>query len=234
MDTDFNIRYARNLQLPGFSEDTQMKLRDSDILIVGAGALGSVAAMYVAASGIGSVSLADFDTVDISNLQRQIFYGENNLGEQKTGILAEKIRGLNSGVQVNVINRFLTPSTIEHYCRNKNVIVECSDNPATKEMVVNIGRKLNIPVVLGGVKEYSGQVMVFTEGSPDYSDIFPSPGCSSVLPCGSSGVFGPLPGIVGCMQASEVIKIAGGLPGVLFNTLLTFDITEMVFRKFKF
>lgn len=227
-------RYARNLQLPGFTEETQQKLAGSRVLIVGAGALGSVVGMYLAASGVGNISIADFDNIEMTNLQRQVFYDESEVGKPKAEILAKKISALNCNIKVEAINRFITPSTVEPFVSGKSVVVECSDNPSTKEMIVKSGKESGVPVVVGGVREYAGQVMVFGSDSPDYNDIFLPPECSSVLPCGASGVFGPLPGIVGCMQAAEVVKIIGNLPGILYDTLLTFDLMTMDFRKFGF
>lgn len=228
------FRYSRNLQLPDFTEETQQKLGASRVLIVGAGALGSVVGMYLAASGIGNLIIADFDNIDVTNLQRQVFYCESDVGESKTAVLVERIRKLNSGIKVKTVSRVITSASIDVVASEVDAIVECSDNPATKEMIVSAGKRLGIPVVLGGVKEYFGQVMIFNPDSPDYTDIFPSPECSPLLPCGGSGVFGPVPGIVGCMQAAEVIKITGGLQDILKNTILAFDLRTMEFNKFSF
>jgi len=227
-------RYIRNLQLPGFSEKAQKNISDSSVLIIGAGALGSVAAMYLAASGVGRIAIADYDTIDLTNLQRQVFYSENELGESKAGVLAKKISALNSSIKVEVINKFITPSSALGILKDLDAILECSDNPSTKQMVVEQGRLQGIPVILGGVTEYSGQVMVFNSDSPLYTEVFSPPECSSVLPCGSAGVFGPVPGIVASIQASEALKLLGGIPESLNNTLLTFDVRDMSFHKYRF
>lgn len=227
-------RYSRNLSLPQFDEQTQERISNSSVAIIGAGALGSVVAMYLAGSGIGRIGIADFDTIDISNLQRQVFYSENNCGKSKVEVISDLIHNLNSEVIVKGINCFITAKNASELLEEYDVIVECSDNPSTKELIVEMGRKLDKPVVLGGVNQYIGQVMVFKSDSPEYYDIFPAPESHPTLPCGINGVFGPVPGIVGSMQASEVIKFLAGLPGILYNTLLTFDVRTMNFTKFRF
>lgn len=227
-------RYIRNIQLDGFSEIGQNRLSESGVFIVGAGALGSVAAMYLAGSGVGKIAVADFDNIDITNLQRQVFYSESETGKGKAHAIADRMRALNSGIEVIEIRRLITPALAEELFAGYDVILECSDNPSTKSLVVGTGRKLGIPVVVGGVREYSGQIMVFTASSPEYTDLFPAPECNGFLPCGTSGVFGPVPGIVASIQASETIKILAGLPGVLKDTLITFDVRTMEFQKFSF
>ncbi len=228
------MRYARNLQLPGFDEGKQSALRRSRVFIVGAGALGSVAAVYLAASGVGHIRIADFDNIDLSNLQRQVFYTLDDVGKSKCAVLAERIHALNPEVEVEVIDRFMTPSLFPQYLTDVDLILECSDNPSTKNMVVEAGKKAGIMTVVGGVNEFSGQVAVFAPDSPDYADIFPGESCSAILPCGAAGVFGPAPGMVGSMQASEALKILCGLPGQMRNMLLNFDMLTMNFSKFKF
>ncbi len=226
-------RYIRNLQLDGFSEETQDLIRHATVAIVGAGALGSVVAMYLAAAGIGRIRIADFDTIDITNLQRQVFFREDEAGKSKAQTLAERVSGLNSEVEVEVFSSLISRKNMSEFFEGIDIIAECSDNPSTKELCVNYGIEHNVPVVLGGVREYEGQVAVFASGNR-YSDIFPNPGCSGYLPCSQGGVFSPLPGIVASLQASEIMKIIGQLPGKLYNELLTFDLRSMDFRKFKF
>lgn len=228
------LRYARNLQLPGFDEEKQSALRRSRVFIVGAGALGSVAAIYLAASGVGHIRIADFDNIDLSNLQRQVFYTLDDVGKGKCMVLSARISAIDPDIEVETIDRFMTPDIIREYLSGVDVVLECSDNPASKNMVVSVGKEAGINTVVGGVSEFSGQIAVFTPDSPDYADIFPGEACSSILPCGASGVFGPVPGIVGSLQASEALKILCGLSGQLNDTLLNFDLLTMNFSKFSF
>lgn len=227
-------RYSRNMCLPGFDEQAQKIISNSGVAIIGAGALGSVVAMYLAGSGIGRIAIADFDTIDISNLQRQVFYSENNCGKSKVNVISELIQKLNSEVSFKSINQFITAQNATELLEEYDILVECSDNPATKELIVEIGKKLNKPVVVGGVNQYSGQVMVFNSDSPEYNEIFSTPKSHPSLPHEINGVFGPVPGIVGSIQASEVLKMLAGLPGILYNELLNFDVRTMNFTKFRF
>ncbi len=229
-------RYIRNLQLEGFDGETQERLRRATVAIVGAGALGSVVAMYLAAAGVGRLRIADFDTIDITNLQRQVFYSESDAGELKVEVLSRRLRALNSEVTVEPLKALVTRADVADFISGSAVIAECSDNPPTKEMIVDEGVGAGIPVVAGGVREYAGQVSVFAPGgdAPRFADLFPTPQCRGVMPCSAGGVFSPVPGIVASLQASEILKIAGRLPGAMSNQLLTFDVRSMDFRKFQF
>ncbi len=227
-------RYVRNLQLEGFDETSQARLRDASVAVVGAGALGSVVAMYLAAAGVGRLRIADFDTIDLTNLQRQVFFAESEVGQSKARVLAGKVHGLNSEVEIEIFEKLVSGKNVCDFFSGCDVIAECSDNPATKELTVSAGMQSNIPVVVGGVREYEGQVAVFHDPTVAYTDVFPAPGNVGMLPCSLSGVFSPVPGIVGSLQASEILKIIAGLPGVLENQLMTFDVRALSFNKFMF
>jgi len=226
-------RYSRNLRLEGFDETSQAALRNATVSIVGAGALGSVVAMYLAGSGVGNIRIADFDNIDISNLQRQVFYTESETGCQKAETLAARIKALNSEANVTVIDNLVRDSSSPLF-KECDVIAECSDNPPTKSLVVEAGKETECPVVIGGVDGYIGQIAVFGKDSPAFSEIFPMPEQTTMLPCGGAGVFGPVPGIVACMQASEILKIITGIGKPLLNRLLTFDVRTMDFQSFSF
>ena len=228
------MRYSRNLQLDGFDESSQERIRQAKVAIVGAGALGQVAAMYLAGSGVGHLRIADFDTIDLSNLQRQVFFSEEEVGQRKVEVLASRIKALNSDVSVDMFGGLVTRRNAGEFLEGCDVVAECSDNPSTKRFVVEEAAKAGIPVVTGGVREFTGQLAVFRPDSPVYTDIFPEPECSGILPCSLSGVFGPVPGIVGCMQASEILKLLTGIGATMEHTLLTFDLRDMNFRKFTF
>ena len=226
-------RYLRNLQLEGFDEDSQLRLGSSRVAVIGAGALGSVVAMYLAGSGTGHLRIADFDTIDLTNLQRQVFYREDEIGKSKVKVLKERIESLNSDTTVEIFSNGVSEFTIDSFVCGFDIIAECSDNEATKSMVVEAGRRIGVPVVLGGVKDYQGQVVLFNNGSVSYSDLFPSSPMFQEGKGSDSGVFGPVPGVVGALQASEIIqRLLTVYDGNGF--LLSFDTRTMQFEKFKF
>ncbi|MDE7414351.1 MAG: HesA/MoeB/ThiF family protein [Muribaculaceae bacterium] len=224
-------RYVRNLALKGWDSNTQASLKDASVAVVGCGALGSVVAIYLAAAGIGQLRIADFDKVALHNLQRQVFFSEHEVGLSKAERLAKRIRALNSETNVEIFSDSITNSNICHFLNNMTIVAECSDNRATKEIVVSAGRKAAMPVVVGGVKEYNGQVIVFRTGGMEYSDIFPVSTQQEPTPS-SLGVFSPVPGIVGSIQATEILKIITHLPGSDSDRLISFDSLSSSFSSF--
>lgn len=224
-------RYARNLSLSGIGEEGQFKLLNSKVLVVGCGALGCVASMQLAASGVGHVVLVDFDTVDLSNLQRQFTYGVEDLGCKKNAVLARKIQSLNPEVSVEVIDTLLRHDEAMKLMDGCDLVLECSDNPATKYMLTDAAREAAIPCVLGGVNEYSGQVQTFLESGVSYRDWWPEePDSNEMLPCGVSGLLGPLPAMVASIQAAEAVKILVGTGDTLAGKMLMIDALTMRFR----
>ena len=229
------IRYARNLSVEGFSETEQRQLTEASVLIVGAGALGSVVASYLAASGIGKIGIVDFDTIDVSNLQRQVFYTTPDLGESKTKTLSEHITKLNPLIKVSVHPYFLkdddlTRRIIDEY----DIIVECSDNPSTKLVLERISLEKGKAIVIGGVSQWGGQLMTVTKGHTTFRDLFGDrPSCNGFTPCSSSGVLGPVPGTIATLQSIEVIKLITGLGETLVGRLLSFNGLNMTFKIWK-
>lgn len=229
------LRYARSLQLPGFDTSSQVSLIGSSVLVVGCGALGSICAMYLAASGIGRIGLCEFDNVDISNLQRQLSYTQNDVGRPKIEVLAKRLNEINSDVKVErypgVLKREKAKSLFEDF----DLIVEGSDNPATKHMVSDVASAVGRPCVLGGVSNWQGQVLTLIPGKVKYSDIFPEvPDRTGFTPCSIGGVFGPLPGIVGSIQAAEAIKVISRIGETLSSGMLLIDALTMHFRRIIF
>lgn len=228
-------RYARNLMLEGFDASSQLRLQESRVGIVGAGALGSVVAMYLAGAGVGHLKIADYDTVSISNLQRQVFFCEREIGEPKCDMLSESVRRLNSNCAVECFREAVTADNIEDFVAGCNVLAVCTDTYASKVMVVDEVRRLRnqlpidnrclLAVVVGGVREYEGQVTVFTEeSSSGYGDLFPNNHSGPMAP---PGVFSPVPGIVGSIQACEILKLITGIGESLIDALLHFDARDM-------
>lgn len=222
------LRYSRNILLDGIGADGQMRLLGASVLIVGSGALGSVVAMYLAGSGIGRIGVADFDTVDISNLQRQLSFTMSDVGHPKAGALAGRIRMMNPDIEVVPHNGFIDRDNVAGLISGYDYIVEGSDNPDTKYMVTDICGSHRKPYVLGGVAQMRGQVMSCTPGSTTYREIFPegaAPG--GYMPCSIGGVLGPLPGIIGSVMAAEIIKMVVGTGQPLYDRLFTIDASSM-------
>ena len=218
--------------LSGIGAEGQQKLLDSSVLIVGCGALGSVASLYLAGSGIGRIGLVDFDTVDVSNLQRQLSFTTADVSTKKSVTLGDKLRAINPDIHVEIYDEFLTPRRAKELIAQYDVIVEGSDNPDTKYMVSDACVALGKPYVMGGISGYGGQVTSYSPGHAAYRDIFPEAAApDGFTPCALGGVLGPLPGIVGSIQASEVIKIVTGIGEPLFNRLLLVDAESMQFRR---
>ncbi|MDE6396450.1 MAG: HesA/MoeB/ThiF family protein [Muribaculaceae bacterium] len=228
-------RYARNLALDNFSEENQSRLAEASVLVVGAGALGSIVATYLAGAGVGRIGIADFDTIDVSNLQRQILYSTDSLGKSKVETLAAHIRRLNPLVHVEIYQSFLkdndlTRNLIEKY----DIIVEGSDNPETKHLLEHLAMESGKPLVVGGVSQWKGQVMTVMPGHASFSELFGhGQSCSGYTPCSGGGVLGPVPGIVASLQATEVIKLIIKQGSTLTDRIITFDARDMSFRTWK-
>lgn len=214
--------------LEGMGTEGQERLLASSVLLVGAGALGSVVAMYLAASGVGRIGVADFDTIDLSNLQRQLSFTEADLGRSKAQVTAEKLKAVNSEVQVTVYEKLLRKSDLEALIPQYDLVIEGSDNPDTKYMVTSTCAAHGKSYVIGGVAQYNGQVMCYTKGAKRYEEVFPRGDESAgFLPCSMGGVLGPLPGVVGSLMSVEAIKLLTGIGEPLVNRLLLIDARTM-------
>lgn len=226
-------RYSRTIALSEIGEQGQMKICAGSVLLIGAGALGSVAAMYLAAAGVGRIGIADFDTVDVSNLQRQIAYTENSAGQSKVSELAARLHGINSSIDIVQYNTLVSERNAKAIFADYDIIVEGSDNPATKHMVAKMSSAMSKPCVIGGVSRWNGQIMTILPGDSAYNDIFgENPECSAFAPCGAAGVIGPMPGVIGSMQAIEVLKLMADSGKVLSNRLLIID--SLTFKVMQF
>lgn len=235
LTSDQKRRYSRNILLEDIGIEGQKKLLDTKVVIVGSGAIGSIAAMYLAASGIGTITIADFDTVDISNLQRQIVFTESDTGKKKVITTAERLRGLNSEIQIVAIDSLLSGRNIESILNECDIVVEGSDNPNTKYLVSQACERLGKRYCLAGVSQFSAQVMSWQPGCIGYSDIFPEAAEEGqFLPCSIGGVCGPLTGMTGSLQAVEVIKMAAGVGKPLYNRMLCIDSLTMKIREVEF
>ena len=222
-----NIRYSRLAALPEIGQEGLKALKEASVLVIGCGALGSMCAMYLAASGIGRIGIADFDTIDISNLQRQLFFGESSLGKAKTDVLAARMKDINSEVKVEIIEGLVTEKWAVDLFMRYDFIIDGSDNPVTKMTTCRIASSLGKPHCIGGVKGFSGQVTSWLPGCARYSDIFgEETACNGMTPCSAGGVLGPAAGVVASVQAAEAIKYAAHCGSLLRNRLFTINLLD--------
>lgn len=228
-------RYHRHLLLPEVGEEGQMRLLDSRILCLGAGGLGSPAALYLAAAGVGTLGIVDMDVVDASNLQRQILHNVDRVGERKVDSAKKTLTALNPDVNVVTHDVRLGADNILQIIDGYDVIVDGADNFPVRYMLNDASVKLGLPVVHGSIFRFEGMVTVFDpRQGPTYRDMVPEPPPAEMAPsCAEAGVLGVLPGIVGSIQALEAIKIVLDYGDVLRGRLLTFDAAEMSFREYR-
>jgi molybdopterin/thiamine biosynthesis adenylyltransferase/rhodanese-related sulfurtransferase len=229
------VRYSRHLLLPEVGLVGQQKLRASKVLIVGAGGLGSPAALYLAAAGVGQIGLVDFDTVDASNLQRQILYSASDVGRPKISAAAERISGLNPGVRVLPHEERLTSANALEVLRPYEVVVDGTDNFPTRYLVNDACVLLGKADVYGSIYRFEGQASVFdARRGPCYRCLYPEPPPPELVPsCAEAGVLGVLPGLIGTIQAIETVKLLLGIGDPLVGRLLLFDALEMRFRELR-
>lgn len=228
------VRYQRHLALPGFGVAAQQKLKEARVLVVGVGGLGAPLLSYLVAAGVGTVGLVDFDVVDRSNLHRQILFTEDDVGRLKTEVAAERLRRQNPHVHLRVHNLKLSASNALDVIRDYDIVADGSDNFATRYLVNDACVLLDKVNVYAAIFRFEGQVAVFNypnargERSPNYRDLFPQPPLPGTVPsCAAGGVLGVLPGMVGSMQANEVIKVVTGLGEPLAGRLLLLDALSM-------
>ena len=228
-------RYKRHLLLPEVGVEGQAKLLGSKVLMLGAGGLGSPAALYLAAAGVGTIGIVDMDEVDASNLQRQILHNIDRIGDRKVESARKTINLLNPDVKVVTYDTRLAAENIMDIIAGYDVIVDGADNFPSRYLLNDASVKLGIPVVHGSIFRFEGMVSVFhPKDGPTYRDMVPEPPPAELAPsCAEAGVLGVLPGIIGSIQALEVIKILLGIGDALIGRILAVDTTEMSFRTFK-
>ena len=234
---DFNERYSRHLLLPEVGVEGQRRLEGSRVLMIGAGGLGSPAAFYLAAAGVGHLRIADDDVVDRSNLQRQILHTEARIGEPKVASAQATLGALNPRTQVEAVQARVTSDNIERLLDGVDVVLDGADNFPARYLLNDACVKLGIPLVYGAVQRFEGQVSVFDAGRhrgelPCYRCLFPEPPPPEFAPnCAEAGVLGVLPGVIGLLQATEVVKLLLGIGDSLAGRLLQFDALSMRFRE---
>jgi molybdopterin/thiamine biosynthesis adenylyltransferase/rhodanese-related sulfurtransferase len=236
-DVDFFDRYSRHLRLAEIGVDGQRRLESSRVLVVGAGGLGSPAAYYLAAAGVGTLRVVDDDVVDRSNLQRQILHTEERIGRPKVESAALTLASLNPRVQVEARSQRITAANVDEMLDGVDVVLDGADNFPARYLLNDACVRHRKPLVYGAVHRFEGQLSVFDAGRhrgelPCYRCLFPEPPPPEAAPiCSEAGVLGVLPGVVGMLQATEVLKLVLGIGEPLAGRLLQFDALSMRFRE---
>jgi molybdopterin/thiamine biosynthesis adenylyltransferase/rhodanese-related sulfurtransferase len=239
IDADFAERYSRHLRLPQVALDGQRRLEAARVLLVGAGGLGSPAAYYLAAAGVGTLRIADDDVVDRSNLQRQILHREATIGTPKVASAAATLTALNPRTTVEALRERVSSANVERLLDGVDVVVDGADNFPARYLLNDACVKLGKPLVYGAVHRFEGQAAVFDAGryrgvAPCYRCLFPEPPPPEAAPnCAEAGVLGVLPGVIGLIQATEAIKLILGIGEPLRGRLLQFDALTMRFREIR-
>ena len=229
-------RYARHIILPGIGGEGQQKLMDARVLVIGAGGLGSPASMYLAAAGVGTIGLVDFDEVELSNLQRQLLHDTSDVGRPKVDSGKERLDDINPNVEVVAHKTLLTSDNAFDILGDYDVIVDGTDNFPVRYLVNDATQMLGKPLVYGSIYQWEGQASVFLPGqeAPCYRCLFPEPPPPGTVPsCAEGGVFGVLPGIIGSVQAVEAIKLVLGVGEPLAGRLLIYDALSNEFTTVK-
>jgi len=235
MNDDQLLRYSRQILLPHIDIVGQEKILDSRVLIIGLGGLGSPVAMYLAAAGVGYLTLVDDDIVEVSNLQRQIIYSEQDIGRLKVESAADSLRNINSDCQLEIKTTRLDKHALQIEVEKSDVVVDCSDNFASRFLLNEVTQQLKIPLVSGAAIRMEGQITVYDSrncGSACYRCIYQDNG-ELQQTCSESGVLSPLLGIIGSMQAVETIKLLTGIGETLAGRLMILDALSMTWREIK-
>jgi len=227
------LRYSCQLTLPGFNEASQQQLQNAKVLIVGAGGLGCPAGQYLAAAGIGTIGIADFDTVSISNLHRQVLYTPAEVGLKKVAIICKKLQQQNPGILLIPHDVKITSENVMDVVMSYDIVLDCTDNFDTKYLLNDACVLTGKPLIYGAIYQYEGQVAVWNilnndgTSTPNYRDLFPDVNATQVPDCTEGGVMPTLAGIIGCMQANEVIKYFTRSGELLVGKILMFDAQTM-------
>ncbi len=230
MDDHQLLRYSRHILLPEIGIEGQQAFVDAHVLIIGAGGLGSPAAMFLAAAGIGTLTLCDHDTVDLTNLQRQIAHRSDTVGMAKVHSAQRTLHALNPDVQVSALQERATGERLAELVSTADVVLDCSDNFVTRYALNRACLSQGKPLVSGAATRFEGQVTVFDFRRPEvacYNCLYPEDTEAEETRCAVMGVFAPLVGIIGSMQAAETLKVLAGMEGTLQGKLLTLDARTM-------
>ncbi len=237
LDSDATERYSRHLRLPEVGVAGQMKLAQARVALIGAGGLGSPAALYLAAAGVGTLTLIDDDRVDRSNLQRQVLHIDARVGMLKTESAQMALNALNPSIRIEAKPQRLQAENVEALLAGHDLVIDGADNFPTRYLLNAASRRLGLPLIYGAVHRFSGQVSVFDPRvveSPCYRCLFPEPPAAEDAPnCAQAGVLGVLPGIIGLLQANEAVKLLLGIGSPLMGRLLCYDALAGSFRELR-
>ena len=235
MNDEHLLRYSRQIMLPQIDVEGQQKLGNAHVLIIGMGGLGSPAAMYLTAAGIGTLTLVDFDQVELTNLQRQIVHHQQDIGKTKVESAQKNLSRINPEVRINPVASRADQPLLEQLVQQADVVIDASDNYETRFAVNSACVRHRIPLVSGAAIRFEGQLSVFNsavDGSPCYHCLYPESGDNEET-CSENGILAPVVGIIGSMQALEVIKIICDIGDVLIGRLLIFDALSMNWRSMR-
>lgn len=225
-------RYHRHLILPDFGEEAQLRLKESKIIVIGAGGLGSPVLLYLAASGVGKICIVDDDVVDISNLQRQVLYSTNELDMKKAEVAKSKLSEINPEIEILAVSERLSAKNAEKLISGYDLVLDCPDNLGTRFLVSDVTSKLGIPHIYGAIHHFEGHVSVFnTPGAKSYRDVFQEEPKERNEKESDKGVLGVLPGITGTIMANEAIKVLTGIGATLSGRLLIINTFDMSFQE---
>ena len=231
------LRYSRHILLPEIGVEGQQKLLAAHALLIGAGGLGCSAALFLAASGVGTLTLCDGDTVDLTNLQRQILHRTSSIGMAKVGSARAALAEINPDIRINTLNARVDEASLAELVAQADVVLDCSDNFATRYALNRVCVQLKKPLVSGAATRFDGQVTVFDSRhahSPCYQCLYPEQAASEETRCAVMGVFAPLVGIIGSLQAAEALKLLTGAGTSLCGRLLVMEGLHMELRTVKF
>lgn len=228
------LRYSRQISIKAMDFEGQEKLKQAKVLIIGAGGLGCAASQYLAVAGAGAITLVDFDTVEVSNLQRQVLHQDANVGQAKVDSAKETLTGLNPHIQIDTINAVLDDHEIEALVAQHSIVMDCTDNVMVREQLNQSCFKHKIPLISAAAIRMEGMVTVF-----DYQTTTPCYHCFSQLfgeqqlSCVESGILAPVVGMIGCLQAVEAVKVIANMGRTLAGRILMIDAMTMEFREMK-
>ena len=225
-------RYSRQIAIPEFGKEGQLKLEKARVLVIGCGALGSMVAMQLAGAGVKYIGIADYDTIDVSNLQRQFFFHTEEAGLPKAEILKLRMKSLNPEIDVLVYKEMITISKAENIFDEYDFIIDATDNPDSKRMTGEISSQKKKSCCIGGVRDFSGQVLTLKYSDARFEDYFGQVSSQGFLPCSLGGVIGPAAALCASVQTSEAIKYITGIGNLLSGKLFIFNLLTNSFKTF--